>query len=145
MEEQVANQAANIILGTFGLVALFIIACIFIIVAIEWKLFKKAGKPGWAALVPVYNYIILLEIVGFKWYYVFVFFASAIPVVGGVITILFSIVMNIKLAKSFGKDTAFGIGLCFLSPVFTAILAFNKEISYVGPAVNGDIDFNNLF
>lgn len=139
------NQALSIFFGSLAFLGIFFLAIMIFLIVIQWKLFEKAGKPGWAAIVPVYNYVILLEIIGFKWYYVFVFFASAIPVVGGVITILFSIVMNIKLAKSFGKDTAFGIGLCFLSPVFTAILAFNKEISYVGPAVNGDIDFNNLF
>ena len=73
------------------------------------------------------------------------FFASFIPIIGSAIVLLFNITYSIKLSKSFGEETGFGIGLCFLYPIFAAILAFNKNIKYVGPKVNGDIDFNNLF
>jgi len=110
-----------------------------------WKMFEKAGKPGWAAIVPVYNLIILLDIIGYKWYYVFCFCLGAVPIIGSIAVLLFAITMNIKLAKSFGKDVPFGIGCTFLSLIFYAIIAFSKDIKYVGPAVKGDIDFNDLF
>ena len=58
---------------------------------------------------------------------------------------LFVISYSIKLAKSFGQGAGFGIGLWLVNPVFVAIIAFNKDINYVGPSVNGDIDFNDLF
>lgn len=128
--------------ATFGIV--FLALFIFIIVA-NWKMFQKAGKPGWASIVPFYNMIVLLEIIGYKWYYIFLFFASMIPIVGQIIVILFTITYSIKLAKSFGQEVGFGIGLWLVNPVFVGIIAFNKEIKYVGPAVNGDIDFNDLF
>ena len=128
-----------IILGVIGLAV-----GIFYLIALA-KLYKKAGKPGWAVIVPVYNVIVLLDIAGYKWYYIFIYCASAIPVIGGLVVLLFNISMNIKLAKSYGQSVGYGIGLLLLSIVFVPLMAFKKDIKYVGPAVNGDIDFNNLF
>ena len=110
-----------------------------------WKLFNKAGKPGWASIVPVYNIIVLFEIIGYKWYYIFLFLLGCVPIVGQLAFVLFSIHYNVKLSKAFGKDIGYGIGLAFLPVVFMLIFAFSKNINYVGPTVNGDIDFNNLF
>ena len=121
-----------------------IVLLIFCVVA-EWKLFKKAGKPGWASIIPIYNMIVLFEIIGYKWYYIFFMFLGVIPIVGAIAALLFSITYNIKLAKSFGQSVGFGIGLLIVSPIFMAIIAFSKDIKYVGPAVNGDIDFHDLF
>lgn len=124
---------------------LFISAiCVFFIIC-QWKLFEKAGKPGWASLIPIYNYVMLLEVIGLKWYYIFVTFLSFIPMVGGIIIILFNVIVSIKLSKSFGKDVAFGIGIAFLNVIFYGIIAFDKSINYIGPTCNGDLDFNNLF
>ena len=139
------SGALALILDFFGLFFLVFIALIIFGIIINWKLFTKAGKPGWAAIIPIYNMVILFEIIGYKWYYVFLLFASGIPVIGQLVFILFSISYSIKLAKSFGQTPGFGIGLFFLSPIFTAILAFNKNINYIGPSVNGDIDFKDLF
>lgn len=133
-------------LGIFLLIFILIIVAIvvFYIVCIA-KVFKKAGKPGWAAIVPIYNTIVLYEIAGFKWYYIFVSLASCIPVIGAAVVLFFNIVVNIKLAKSYGQETGFGIGLALLPVVFLPMLALKKDINYVGPVVNGDIDFNDLF
>ena len=139
------SGALALILGFFGSFFQVFLALIIFGIIINWKLFTKAGKPGWASIVPVYNMVILFEIIGYKWYYVFLLFASGIPVIGQLVFILFSISYSIKLAKSFGQTPGFGIGLFFLSPIFTAILAFNKNINYIGTAVNGDIDFKDLF
>ena len=139
------SGALALIFGFFGSFFLVFLALIIFGIIINWKLFTKAGKPGWASIVPVYNMVILFEIIGYKWYYVFLLFASGIPVIGQLVFILFSISYSIKLAKSFGQTPGFGIGLFFLSPIFTAILAFNKNINYIGTAVNGDIDFKDLF
>lgn len=127
-----------------GFWILWLAVCIFLIVA-KWKMFKKAGKPGWASIVPFYNTIVLFEIIGYKWYYFFFLFIGVIPVIGTAAAVLFAISYNIKLAKAFGKEIGFGIGLWLLNPIFVAIIAFSKDIKYVGPVVNGDIDFNDLF
>lgn len=136
----------------FGLIAGLGIAIVFLALAIGifsiivmWKVFEKAGKTGWYSIIPIYNYVVLLEIVGLKWYYIFGFCLSFIPVVGSILVILYNIVISIKLAKSFGKEVGFGIGIAFLPVIFEAIIAFDKSISYNGPVVDGDLDFNNLF
>ena len=139
------NDLLGVALGIFSMVIFFLIAFLVFIIIVNWKLFVKAGKPGWASIIPVYNTIVLLDIIGYKWYYIFLFFASVVPVVGYVVVLLFNITYSIKLSKSFGQEVGFGIGLLLLYPIFAAMLAFGKKYKYVGPAVKGDIDFNDLF
>ena len=112
---------------------------------VDWKLFEKAGKPGWAAIVPIYNKIVLLDIIGYKWYYVFGYLLSGIPVVGSLLFLAFDFFISVKFAKSFKQEIPFGIGLCLVPIVFRSILVFDKNINYVGKTVNGDIDFKDLF
>jgi hypothetical protein len=90
-----------------------------------WKMFEKAGKPGWASLIPIYNAIVLLEIAGKPiWWIVLLL----IPCVGFVVAIL----LCIEIAKSFGKGTGFAIGLILLGIVFFPILGFG-DAKYIGP------------
>lgn len=110
-------------LAAYGMVV-FIISVILIIA--QWKIFTKAGKPGWAAIVPIYNIIILLEIVGKPAWWVIL---MLIPFVNIVIGIM---IVNL-LSKSFGKDVGFTLGLLFLSIIFYPILAFGSA-EYQGPA-----------
>lgn len=106
-------------------VGLIYLAFILLIVVSCWKLFEKAGKPGWAAIVPIYNIIVLLEIVGKPVWWVVLFL---IPCVGLVIAIL----VAIELAKAFGKGAGFGIGIALLGFVFLPMLAFG-DAKYIGP------------
>lgn len=129
-------------LASFGI---FITLIVVFTIIVRWKMFTKAGKPGWASIVPVYSDIVLLDIIGYNWYYIFVGCLSIVPVVGSLAVLLFEISKNIKLAKSFGKEVGFGIGLTFLNPIFTAIIAFDSSITYKGKEINGNIDFNDLF
>ena len=106
-------------------VTFFIVYLAIIVVAIAgmWKTFEKAGQPGWASIIPFYNYYIMGQIGGVKnWWLIF------IPIVN--IYIIF--VMMIAIAKSFGKDTAFGIGLVFLGFIFFPVLGFGSA-TYLGP------------
>ena len=82
-----------------------------------WKVFVKAGEPGWACLIPIYNLIVLLRIAGKPWWWIFLFI---IPIVNFVIFII----VSIDVAKNFGKGVGFGLGLAFLSIIFYPILAF---------------------
>lgn len=90
-----------------------------------WKVFAKAGKPGWGAIVPLYNIILLLEIVGKPIWWLLLFF---VPCVG----IVVSVIVFIELAKCFGKGAGFGIGLALLSPIFFPLLGFG-DAKYLGP------------
>ena len=94
-----------------------------------WRVFDKAGKPGWAAIVPIYNVIVMLEIAGRPIWWVALMF---IPVVN----IIVALVVAIDLAKAFGKSAVFGLGLFFLGIIFYPILAFGGD-TYAGPAAAG--------
>ncbi len=104
---------------------LFLIAFIALFFATAWKIFEKAGEKGWQSLVPIYNVIVFLQIIGKPWWWLFLMF---IPVVGYVFTI-WSFNM---LSKSFGKDEGYTAGLFFLGFVFFPMLAFGKT-EYQGP------------
>ncbi len=102
------------------------IVLIVLMIASMWKVFTKAGKPGWAAIVPFYNIIVLLEIVGRPWWWLLLMF---VPLLNFVI----AIIVYIDLAKSFGKGAGFAIGLLLLPFIFFPILAFG-DAEYLGPA-----------
>jgi hypothetical protein len=84
-----------------------------------WKVFVKAGKPGWAAIIPIYNLIVLVEIIGKPMTWVIFLL---IPCVG----IVFGILACMELAKKFGKDPIYGVGLVLLGFVFWPMLGFGS-------------------
>ncbi|MCA9100891.1 MAG: signal peptidase I, partial [Planctomycetales bacterium] len=79
--------------------------------------FTKAGKPGWGALIPIYNVILLLQIAGRPIWWILLFL---IPIVNLVI----AVIVAIDIAKHFDKGTGFGLGLAFLGFIFYPILGF---------------------
>jgi hypothetical protein len=97
----------------------WIIWCIVVIIQIAamWKVFEKAGKPGWAAIVPIYNVIVILDIAGKPWWWILL---CLIPFVNIVVLII----VYISLARNFGKGVGFALGLIFLSFIFFPILAW---------------------
>jgi len=108
------------------IVSIIYLVVVVVLIAALWKIFTKAGKPGWAVIVPIYNTIVLLEIVGRPvWWIVLLL----IPFVN----IVFGIILAIDLAKSFGKSGGFAAGLILLSPIFYPILGFGDS-TYKGPA-----------
>jgi hypothetical protein len=102
------------------------LAVVVLFIAAMWIVFQKGGQPGWAAIIPLYNTICLLRIVGRPWWWLLLLL---IPVVNFIILII----VMLDLAKSFGKGSGFAIGLIFLAPIFILILAFGSA-RYVGPA-----------
>ena len=109
-----------------ALLMLVYLLLIVVVIAGFWQVFVKAGKPGWAALIPIYNGIVLLEIVGREWWWIVFYF---IPFVNLVV----AVIVSLEVAKSFGKGAGFGVGLAFLPFVFYPILGFG-DARYVGPA-----------
>jgi Family of unknown function (DUF5684) len=98
---------------------------IVLVVVGWWKIFVKAGEPGWAAIVPIYNVYVMLKIQGRPWWWLLLLL---IPCVNFVLWIL----LMLGLAKSFGKGAGFALGLIFLSPIFVMILGFG-DARYQGP------------
>ncbi len=97
-----------------------------LIIAAWWKIFSKAGQPGWASIIPIYNLYIWCKIVGRPWWWILL---MLIPFVDFIILII----LFIDLAKSFGKGAGFGIGLILLPIIFFPILGFGSA-QYQGPA-----------
>ncbi len=102
------------------------LAVVVFLIASIWKVFTKAGQPGWASIIPVYNAYILLKIAGRPGWWLLLYF---IPVVNFVI----AIIVSIDVAKAFGKGGGFGLGLALLSFIFYPILAFG-DAAYIRTA-----------
>ena len=105
-----------------------LLVALLMIVAM-WKVFTKAGQPGWASIIPIYNIYIWCKIVGRPWWWILL---MLIPFVNFIV----AIILCIDLAKSFGKGVGFGIGLALLGIIFFPILGFGSA-QYQGPAAGG--------
>lgn len=106
---------------------LILFVAIWIVAGLAYYgIFKKARQPAWAAFVPIYNFVILLKVVGRPVWWLLLFL---IPLAN----IVFIIIVYNDLSKSFGKDVAFTIGLIFLSWIFLMILSYGSA-TYRGPA-----------
>lgn len=105
------------------------------------KIFTKAGKPWWASIIPLYNIVVMIEIAKLPMWYIILFF---VPVAN--IYALFKI--NIEMAKKFGKEVGFGIGMTLLSIIFIPLLAFSdnkyEDDSFVSENTNTQFDANNV-
>ena len=104
---------------------LLYLALVIVAIAGLWKAFEKAGKPGWGAIIPIYNAYLMLKIAGRPGWWLILLI---IPIVN--IVIIF--IVMIDIAKAFGKGTGFGIGLALLGFIFWPILGFG-DARYVGP------------
>jgi hypothetical protein len=156
MEELLGTIIAG--LAIYGTISL--IWCIIMIVA-NWKIFTKAGQPGWMSIIPFLNSFILFKI---SWNTMMFWIMVGAGVVGGVlnaiageeggilsilalICYLAAAVIGIidvhKLSKSFGHGIGFTLGLLFFSPIFTLILGFGKS-EYLGPNGEGAANITTM-
>jgi len=104
---------------------LIILAVIVFYIVAFWRVFTKAGEPGWGAIVPIYNLYLYCKIAGRpEWWLILLF----IPFVN----IVFSLILAMDIAKAFSKSSGFGIGIWLLSFIFIPILAFGSA-TYTKP------------
>lgn len=101
-----------------SLAAMFCLLLLAFVIVGFWKTFTKAGKPGWGAIIPIYNVILLLEIAGRPVWWILLLL---VPFVGFVV----GLIIGIDIAKNFGKSGLFGLGLAFLGFIFFPILGFS--------------------
>ncbi len=107
-QEEEVTLAIVVVIG----LAIFILA-----LAGVWKVFTKAGQPGWACIVPIYNLVVLMRIAGRPGWWVLL---MLIPIV----SIIIAFIVAIDVAKNFGKGAGFGVGLALLGIIFYPILGF---------------------
>lgn len=119
--------AAGGILAALGMGFFLVMLAIFVLMIIcMWIIFSKAGQPGWASIIPIYNLYVMCKIAGKPGWWLLLLF---IPLVG----IVIGIILVIAIAQNFGKGAGFGIGMLFLPVIFYPILAFGSA-QYCGEA-----------
>ena len=95
------------------------VAFILLIVAAMWKVFSKAGQPGWAAIIPIYNVYVMCKVAGRPGWWLLL---MLIPLVNFII----AIILNVDISKRFGKGVGFAIGMILLPFIFWPILGFGS-------------------
>lgn len=120
-----ATSAFSDIPYSFIVFYFFIVVCAIISYVGMWKMFQKAKKPGWASIVPIYNYYCMFDIaVGHGWLCLFLLVPK--------VRFLILIYLVYKLSKSYGHGIGYCIGLLFLQPIFFMLLGFG-DATYIGP------------
>lgn len=168
-------MAGLAVLGViFLVIALIALAICVIVVVCQWKLFKKAGEPGWAAIIPIYNTFVMSKIAFGNYNWAFVFLAlwivqmiisvmqsvlsvidSDIVVILGLFISLVSIVISLAYAvvsgiitfffsKSFGKSTTWNVLMIFFSPIMLILMVLDKNTEYVGSTDFGGEWFDKI-
>ena len=118
------------VLAMFGGVMLFVLLPIIIIILVSWwKMFEKAGREGWNAIVPIYNAWVEAEIAGKPGWWALVGLGAIIPLIGIIPAIagfVLSVIIAIELSKAFGKEPVFALLLIFLPMIGYPIIAFGS-------------------
>lgn len=159
--EKMSTEQMSILKGLGAGFLIFGLAVMVFAIIVQWKIYAKANQPGWACIIPIYNAIIMLKIIGrpISWLLVYIgcitlYIAGFAMImngtaIGGILAaagfislMVIAIIDTNRLSKSFGKGTGFTVGLVLLGIIFQAILAFDDS-TYIGPngvgeAVNND-------
>ena len=120
------DNSPEVILALFAAYFAIVIPLVVILFAAQWRIFTKAGHPGWAVLIPVYNLYVYTQVAKRPGWWLLLYFAVLIPVVGYIGVIVVSLLDSLRIAKLFGKGSGFGIGLFLVSPIFLLILGFGS-------------------
>ena len=159
--EEISMGETVAAMGLLGFVMSFmffwVIWYVLVLIA-RWKVFDKAGIAGWKSLIPLYSDYCTYKI-AWKTMFFWIFLAggfisgivsnqissyrasgdavpmllSLVSTVLGVAVAVINLMMNLQLAQKFGHGIAFGLGLTFLTPIFTMILAFGESDYYGNP------------
>lgn len=106
--------------AVFGGLGILWLALIVFFVVVYWKIFTKAGKPGWMAIIPIVNLYGMIKIAKLPGWLIFLYL---IPVVN----VIVSLVVIIKLCEAFGKSVLFGVLTIFFGIITLPILAFGSS------------------
>ncbi len=152
------TTAGALVGGALGGLMIFFVVMMIIAIVLGilhiigvWKILSKANKPGWGALIPVYNQYLLCKIVGVSPWWILILCLSPIivliPIIGTLanvaVAIYFTILLNVSLARSFGKEDGFAVGLILLAPIFYLILGLGDH-KYLGEKHMNDLLFNKI-
>ena len=120
------DSSAGVVIFS-GAWLLFYVVFLVLMVVAYWRIFTKAGEAGWKSIIPIWNVIVLLKIIGRPWWWLLLMF---IPFVN----IVVAIVVALDLGKAFGKDTVWSVFLLIIFSVVGYLLLGYGDAKYVGPA-----------
>lgn len=136
------STAVGVGIATFILILLFVMLCISLALCVVqiislWKIFTKANEKGWKALIPIYNLVVLYRLSGISPLLILIYAIVWVPFIGPISALVLRIYLSHNLAKSFGKDIGYTVGLTVPSTswIFYLILGLGKD-EYVGPGGN---------
>lgn len=115
--EDAAREVTSAMSGTMMLV---IFAVIILMIAAMWKVYERAGEPGWAVLVPIYNIYVLCKVARMSPWWM-------LTVIIPLVNIIFAFVSSFGVAKRFGKGAGYGLGLALLPFIFWPLLAWGDS------------------
>lgn len=148
MYSSLNSDALTAFMAVLGLVSIMLILCGIIMslasIIANWRIFQKAGQPGWAALIPFYNLYVMADITwGNGWVFLVVLvcllvssFVSSLSWICVLLLIAFETLTCWKLSKAFGHGIGFAVGLALLPTIFSLVLAFNNDV-YTGVPQDG--------
>lgn len=118
--------------GAFFIVLIVALLLLLFFIACQWKIFSKAGEPGWKSIIPIYSVYINYKISGistwiFLLYVIFLLPIESIQFISTIGIALLSIYASYKLSKVFEHGIGFTLGLILLPFIFYPILAFGKS------------------
>jgi ABC-type sulfate transport system permease subunit len=119
MDENAVNDVVAGAAATGGIVLIIQLIVITLMIVTMWKIFTKAGQPGWGILIPIYSTYVMLKVAGKPGWWLLLFFIPIVNIVIGIITL-------VAIAENFGKGGGFVVGMLFLPIIFYPILAFGS-------------------
>ena len=122
--------------GTYLSVILFLLGVILIA---SWRVFAKAGQPGWAVLIPFFNIYVYTQVLRRPKWWILLYFFGLLPFVGSLVFLFVSIIDSVRMAKVFGKTPVFGVGLLLLPFIFYLVLAFGSADHDEHRVVEGEL------
>jgi len=121
-----ASQGGGGAGGVGAIIGIVYLAFIIFMIASVWKVFSKAGQPGWGCIIPIYNAILFLKIAGKPLWWFILFFIPLVNIIVGIIAL-------VAVAEKFGKGAGFAVGMLLLPFIFYPILGFGSA-QYEGGA-----------
>ena len=112
--------------AAFAVFAIVYIGILVLIIASQWKIFSKAGQPGWAVLIPFYNLYVYTQVIKRPGWWMLLYFSAVIPIIGAIVLLVIAIIDTNRLSKVFGKSAGCTVGLIFLAFIFYPMLAFGS-------------------
>ena len=145
------------VMAVIGIVLVFALVIYILQVIGMWKVFKKSGEEGWKAIIPIYNQYTMCKITGVNPWWVLIVvvasgltgalgesdLASVVSLLSSIISIYFSVLLYVSLARAFGKSDGFAVGLILLNPIFLLILGCGSS-KFIAKKPMHDILFDNI-